>query len=516
MAAIMKMKIGIFIFLSGWFFRSSTAQVEELTEKFVTDRGENSWLVMFYAPWCGHCKKMNPAFHRVGLELKDSDIRVGKVDCTLYQSLAHMFEVRGFPTIKFIRGNKAYTHRGERSKEDILEFAYRAHGPVVRNITSLGRFHEIRSQHSSGVFFLYVGEPDVYGTLFNKYSAIAEKYRVQSYFYSATKRVLPGDVKVESFPSVHVFKDKKMFTFEGEVEEESAEEMIKIEETVQPKADGDSMSTSDSSETCSVEGDSCTKSAPSAEDEKKSDADGAATKSELEKWINVERFLAFPRVQGANLNEYAAAKKLLVMFMVNTEDKDNKEKQERVKAMGELLAMEKIEQYHDSFQFIWMGDTESGNSITMSELTTPNLLVLNPETQLYYLPREPVEDMPLDVLEKFLVDVKEEKIEAHGGTGFLQRVKRLLYDIFTTLLSIWQSSRILFFVMFGIPTAIISIVCYGLCCMETSDEEYTEEEEEEEPAIERNAVELEDAEMLKIGAKETPTIPKSPDDKKND
>ncbi|XP_064640614.1 protein disulfide-isomerase TMX3-like isoform X3 [Lineus longissimus] len=461
MAAIMKMKIGIFIFLSGWFFRSSTAQVEELTEKFVTDRGENSWLVMFYAPWCGHCKKMNPAFHRVGLELKDSDIRVGKVDCTLYQSLAHMFEVRGFPTIKFIRGNKAYTHRGERSKEDILEFAYRAHGPVVRNITSLGRFHEIRSQHSSGVFFLYVGEPDVYGTLFNKYSAIAEKYRVQSYFYSATKRVLPGDVKVESFPSVHVFKDKKMFTFEG-------------------------------------------------------DADGAATKSELEKWINVERFLAFPRVQGANLNEYAAAKKLLVMFMVNTEDKDNKEKQERVKAMGELLAMEKIEQYHDSFQFIWMGDTESGNSITMSELTTPNLLVLNPETQLYYLPREPVEDMPLDVLEKFLVDVKEEKIEAHGGTGFLQRVKRLLYDIFTTLLSIWQSSRILFFVMFGIPTAIISIVCYGLCCMETSDEEYTEEEEEEEPAIERNAVELEDAEMLKIGAKETPTIPKSPDDKKND
>jgi hypothetical protein len=58
-----------------------------------------------------------------------------------------------------------------------------------------------------------------------------------------------------------------------------------------------------------------------------------------------------------------------------------------------------------------MGDTETGNSITMSELSTPSLIILNPETQFYYLPSQPVEDMTLDVLEKFLLDVKEENIE---------------------------------------------------------------------------------------------------------
>ena len=58
-----------------------------------------------------------------------------------------------------------------------------------------------------------------------------------------------------------------------------------------------------------------------------------------------------------------------------------------------------------------MGDTESANSITMSEMTTPSLLVLNPETQFYYLPEQPVEEMTLDILEKFILDVKDEKIE---------------------------------------------------------------------------------------------------------
>jgi hypothetical protein len=61
----------------------------------------------------------------------------------------------------------------------------------------------------------------------------------------------------------------------------------------------------------------------------KGDEQGVETKSALEKWINVERFLAFPHVQGANLNELAAAKKLLVIFILNATDKDESKKQER-------------------------------------------------------------------------------------------------------------------------------------------------------------------------------------------
>lgn len=40
----------------------------------------------FYAPWCGYCKKLEPVWHDVGVELKTSGspVRVGKMDATAY------------------------------------------------------------------------------------------------------------------------------------------------------------------------------------------------------------------------------------------------------------------------------------------------------------------------------------------------------------------------------------------------------------------------------------------------
>lgn len=42
--------------------------------------------VQFYAPWCGYCKKLEPIWNEVGLELKisGSPVRVGKMDATAY------------------------------------------------------------------------------------------------------------------------------------------------------------------------------------------------------------------------------------------------------------------------------------------------------------------------------------------------------------------------------------------------------------------------------------------------
>lgn len=45
--------------------------------------------------------------------------------------------------------------------------------------------------------------------------------------------------------------------------------------------------------------------------------------------------------------------------------------------------------------------------------------------------------------------------------------------------SIWQASRWLFLLVFGLPTLIISIICYSLCCMEPLDDSYLEDEEDE-------------------------------------
>lgn len=55
---------------------------------------------MFYAPWCGHCKRLEPVWAHVAQALYKTNIRVGRVDCTRFTSVNNEFSIQGYPTIK--------------------------------------------------------------------------------------------------------------------------------------------------------------------------------------------------------------------------------------------------------------------------------------------------------------------------------------------------------------------------------------------------------------------------------
>jgi len=82
-------------------------------------------LVEFYAPWCGHCKKLAPVLDKLAETLiaegKD-DIVVGKIDATINE-LSHS-RVRSFPTIRLYKKdeNELAEYNGERTLEGLKKF----------------------------------------------------------------------------------------------------------------------------------------------------------------------------------------------------------------------------------------------------------------------------------------------------------------------------------------------------------------------------------------------------------
>ena len=61
-------------------------------------------LVEFYAPWCGHCKKLAPEYSKVAKRFRgSSSLLICKVDAT--ENEFESFDIQEFPTIKFFPAN---------------------------------------------------------------------------------------------------------------------------------------------------------------------------------------------------------------------------------------------------------------------------------------------------------------------------------------------------------------------------------------------------------------------------
>jgi len=82
-------------------------------------------LIEFYAPWCGHCKKLTPIYDELAEKLKDEpEITIAKMDATA-NDVPSPFNVKGFPTIYFVpKGDKKNPkqYNGGREVADFLTY----------------------------------------------------------------------------------------------------------------------------------------------------------------------------------------------------------------------------------------------------------------------------------------------------------------------------------------------------------------------------------------------------------
>lgn len=89
----------------------AVASVIDLTDKTFEKQvlnADHPTLVKFYAPWCGHCKKMGPDYDALANALGHSEaVKIARYNGDENRKFSKKYDVQGFPTLKWFPGNGA-------------------------------------------------------------------------------------------------------------------------------------------------------------------------------------------------------------------------------------------------------------------------------------------------------------------------------------------------------------------------------------------------------------------------
>uniref|UniRef100_A0AC35FXX6 Protein disulfide-isomerase n=1 Tax=Panagrolaimus sp. PS1159 TaxID=55785 RepID=A0AC35FXX6_9BILA len=107
----------------------------ETFDEFISDKP--IMLLEFYAPWCGHCKKLAPEFEKAAQKLKEHKIPLAKVDATAEKRLGDQFGVSGYPTLKILRNGRRFDYDGPRDAEGIVKYMLQQAKPAAKPLKTV-------------------------------------------------------------------------------------------------------------------------------------------------------------------------------------------------------------------------------------------------------------------------------------------------------------------------------------------------------------------------------------------
>eukprot|EP00243_Klebsormidium_subtile_P010032 TRINITY_DN5233_c0_g1_i1.p1 TRINITY_DN5233_c0_g1~~TRINITY_DN5233_c0_g1_i1.p1 ORF type:complete len:536 (+),score=213.29 TRINITY_DN5233_c0_g1_i1:98-1705(+) len=181
-----------------------------------TVKGHKYVLAEFYAPWCGHCKKLTPEYAEAATILKgyDEDVVLAKIDATEEKDLAEKYGVSGFPTIFwFVEGEKT-DYKGGRTSGEIVSWIKKKTGPPAATLTSKKELIDILEVETAVV----VGYFDkLEGADWEAFQAAARSIDDVA-FVQTTEKVVADEAAIKgSAPAVVLLKDEeeKLLQFDG-------------------------------------------------------------------------------------------------------------------------------------------------------------------------------------------------------------------------------------------------------------------------------------------------------------
>lgn len=126
----------------------NSAVVKLTSKEFKSFLDENPLvLAEFYAPWCGYCKQLAPEFTKAADTLNETHpkIKLAQIDCDEEKELCQQHGIRGYPTLKVIRGafQQPVDYSGPRDAAGIVDYMVEQARPPVQTVAAASEFAEI-------------------------------------------------------------------------------------------------------------------------------------------------------------------------------------------------------------------------------------------------------------------------------------------------------------------------------------------------------------------------------------
>ncbi|EGC39895.1 hypothetical protein DICPUDRAFT_93483 [Dictyostelium purpureum] len=330
--------------------------VVQITADNVDSIKSGNWLVEFFAPWCGHCKRLAPVYEELGAyyndELKGDKVKIAQVDCVANQGVCQKFEIRGYPTIKYFKDGEAKDYRSQRDKASFIAYIDEmTKNPII----------EVESQEQL--------EKYLRG---NKVSFILVKSASDDSAYEQFKKV-SNQIQDVGSPNTLVIRDKGVF-----------EEEIKNNQLV----------LDDKSSTLFV-----------YKDKEYTKFDATQNKQTLNSWVRVNQFPLISELTFSNQQMLTSAFGKIVMFVYKF-----KPSAEQIQYMKSFASENDVGAAPGDFGYTYIVEGTFVNWISQFGLEKfPAVLVFPEKMDIYYY-EDTVNPMDKSSLTKFLSDVHQNKL----------------------------------------------------------------------------------------------------------
>jgi len=172
-----------------------------------TAKAKDMMVVWFYAPWCKHCKQLEPEMEGAAAELEGWGVTVAKVDGTREKELADQYNVAGWPTIKMFRRGRVYEYNGPREKQNIIDFMKEQFKPPSEEKNHMLGITNNMDRLEATVVGFFNGKSDMY----DEYIVASNEMRGTFKFMHTTDNAIAEQFKIPP-ETVAVFQPEVTWT----------------------------------------------------------------------------------------------------------------------------------------------------------------------------------------------------------------------------------------------------------------------------------------------------------------